>query len=387
MAVNATYHCLKRDELRLTTSVVEQSIIGYIVPVLIVFGVTGNLVNLTVLVAPGMKTRSNTLLAALALADVFFLLTFIPHALATYPVQFDYAFRVFYYATKMHWIAFANWFSAVAIWMVLAICLERLVGIINPLSVRKRRACRTHILIWSIITATFILTFFHHYTYDCITKVFCHGSQYYGICLPIIQERWLPNRSNPHSLLLRNYVRWSLHLNAWGIVLLPTLVVVVSNVLLIYTLRKRKQFIEGNSDRSTEPLNSRSSSGAMQLRTEHRVTLTVCAIATCFTITHTPSAVVHLANEIMQADTSEWVVITNLLVVLGKSLNFVLFCLSSSTFRQRLIQLTMSRIHKRSSTRYASSQGYVRHVSNVRRLYKTTGKWRSQKEFAPACGC
>lgn len=52
------------------------------------------------------------------MADVFFLLTFVPHALAIYPIQFNYSFRVLYYATKMHWIAFANWFSAVAIWCV-----------------------------------------------------------------------------------------------------------------------------------------------------------------------------------------------------------------------------------------------------------------------------
>lgn len=61
MAANATDQanqvCLKRELLLLTTTVVEQTIIGYIVPVLIVFGVTGNLVNLTVLIAPGMKTR------------------------------------------------------------------------------------------------------------------------------------------------------------------------------------------------------------------------------------------------------------------------------------------------------------------------------------------
>ncbi|KIH45775.1 hypothetical protein ANCDUO_24179, partial [Ancylostoma duodenale] len=74
----------------------------------------------------------------------------------------------------------------------------------------------------------------------------------------------------------------------------------------------QKQFITQSSIKSESHL-----SGS-QSRTEHKVTTTVCAIVTCFTITQQS-------------------VITTM-VVLGKALNFVLFCLSSANFRARLLQ-------------------------------------------------
>uniref|UniRef100_A0A8R1EF92 Uncharacterized protein n=1 Tax=Caenorhabditis japonica TaxID=281687 RepID=A0A8R1EF92_CAEJA len=45
--------------------------------------------------------------------------------------------------------------------------------------------------------------------------------------------------------------------------------------------------------------------------------------------------------------------ICTILVVLGKALNFVLFCLSSASFRQRLLMQTKQGI-LRKSTRYSS---------------------------------
>ncbi|EPB76352.1 hypothetical protein ANCCEY_04564 [Ancylostoma ceylanicum] len=97
----------------------------------------------------------------------------------------------------------------------------------------------------------------------------------------------------------------------------------------------QKQFITQSSIKSESHL-----SGS-QSRTEHKVTTTVCAIVTCFTITQGPSAVIRvmavyypIQHEFMIAVQS---VITTM-VVLGKALNFVLFCLSSANFRARLLQ-------------------------------------------------
>uniref|UniRef100_A0AC34F5U8 G-protein coupled receptors family 1 profile domain-containing protein n=1 Tax=Panagrolaimus sp. ES5 TaxID=591445 RepID=A0AC34F5U8_9BILA len=67
--------------------------------------------------APGMKTRSNLLLACLAVADMVFLILMLPHSFANYDYfVHNYTFRLFYVRTKTHLIAFANWSSAAAIW-------------------------------------------------------------------------------------------------------------------------------------------------------------------------------------------------------------------------------------------------------------------------------
>lgn len=57
MTLLAASHCLTKREMLLSASKVEQIVLGYFVPVLILFGVIGNFVNLTVLMAPGMKSR------------------------------------------------------------------------------------------------------------------------------------------------------------------------------------------------------------------------------------------------------------------------------------------------------------------------------------------
>lgn len=103
------------------------------------------------------------------------------------------------------------------------------------------------------------------------------------------------NKTNPNSQWLINYVQFSPHVHAFFGVFLPTVVVLVSNALLIYTLRQRyhaqcffspiiccrQKFLSI----STNQAEMKSNQAAAQLRMEQKVTLTVCAIVTCFTIT------------------------------------------------------------------------------------------------------
>jgi hypothetical protein len=101
----------------LSTNKVGQIINAHVMPFIIVFGVSGNIINLTVLLTPSLRSRSNKLLAALAIADIIFLLMLIPHVLAAYPlIALNYTFRQFYYYTQFKSIALNNWVSAIAIW-------------------------------------------------------------------------------------------------------------------------------------------------------------------------------------------------------------------------------------------------------------------------------
>lgn len=67
------------------------------------------------------------------------------------------------------------------------------------------------------------------------------------------------------------------------------------------------------------------------------MTVTVVAIVTCFTLTQLPSAMLFLYEKfISDAKTEAFATvscITNFLVLTGKMLNVVLFCLTSVTFR------------------------------------------------------
>ncbi|TKR66764.1 hypothetical protein L596_023009 [Steinernema carpocapsae] len=354
MALDPANYCLSERQMLLSIHWWEKLIIGYFVPLLILFGFTGNIINLTVLLAPGMKTRSNILLACLAVSDMIFLVFMLPHAMAHYPVfAFSYYFRKFYLGNKMHLIAVLNWSSAAAIWLVLTICVERLIGIRYPLSVRKARSFHTYLLIFGIISMTGLLTFYNHFSYDCVMKTFCNGTQPHAICMPVDSPVWINNRTNPHPHLLRAYVRWSPHVNALFVVFVPIVLVVLSNAFLILTLRQRQKFLQIGTNSTTS---ARSADHAtIQMRMEQKVTITVCAIVTCFTITQAPSAVVTISAGYVQLGHPDWqiymVTTTTFMVVVGKSLNFVLFCLSSANFRQRLVTMTKARLVKRRTTR------------------------------------
>ncbi|KAK6050293.1 hypothetical protein COOONC_12202, partial [Cooperia oncophora] len=74
---------------------------------------------------------------------------------------------------------------------------------------------------------------------------------------------------------------------------------------------------------------------------ERKMTHTVLAIVTCFSLTQGPSALVFIyqllypsASTILRTVS----IVANQLVLTGKMLNVVLFCMTSSTFRRKLLQ-------------------------------------------------
>ncbi|VDO76575.1 unnamed protein product [Heligmosomoides polygyrus] len=270
--------------------------------------------------------RSNVLLSCLAVADIVFLVFMLPHSLAHYRVfAFSNWFRRIYLGYKMHLLAMLNWASAAAIWLILVICLERLMGIMYPLSARRhKRTSKTAVVVAVIVVTTGFLTSYNHFSYFCAFKRFCNGTQFHAMCIRSDSERWFRNQTNPSSEMVKAVTRWGPHVNAICVIVVPILLVIVSNAMLIYTIRQRqRQFVTQNSIKSESHL-----SGS-QSRTEHKVTTTVCAIVTCFTITQGPSAFITILRAVITT-----------MVVLGKALNFVLFCLSSANFRSRLLQQT-----------------------------------------------
>uniref|UniRef100_A0A1I8ESP3 G-protein coupled receptors family 1 profile domain-containing protein n=1 Tax=Wuchereria bancrofti TaxID=6293 RepID=A0A1I8ESP3_WUCBA len=105
MSNNATNICLTNQQMRLHGNEVEKYLQRFLYPCIVILGITGNVLNLTVLLNRSMRSRSNIFLSALALADIIFLLLLLPNILATYPI-----------------------FT-----LVVAVCADRLIGIRRPL--------------------------------------------------------------------------------------------------------------------------------------------------------------------------------------------------------------------------------------------------------------
>uniref|UniRef100_A0AC35F7P0 G-protein coupled receptors family 1 profile domain-containing protein n=1 Tax=Panagrolaimus sp. PS1159 TaxID=55785 RepID=A0AC35F7P0_9BILA len=326
--VEAQNVCLPDKILRLQGSELENFFYTVLFPPLCVIGVIGNCLNLLVLLSSENRRRnsagqrSSGLLVALAFCDILFLLLMVPHSLANFDnFGLNFTFRLYYLPLKVHLLSLANWCSAVTIWLIIAICTERLLGIRSLLRATGQWAffTTTHLII-AIVFISGALTFYNHFSYHC---VLCNHSQIISKCFDVVQEAWPGNRTNFTPNAVRIYVRWSIILNVMLVIVLPIVTMVALNIALLFVVRKQSFLVynrlnadlcsvsngvnsrrraSGSIDKTAEGptiqnnLFRRSIDQTMQFQAEHRVTVTVCAIVTCFTITQGPSAIMLSIN-------------------------------------------------------------------------------------------
>ncbi|KAI1729251.1 7 transmembrane receptor (rhodopsin family) domain-containing protein [Ditylenchus destructor] len=417
--------CLPAELLRLQGSHTENLFFRFVFPWLCFIGIVGNCLNLTVLLSSDKRSRrssicinhrsSDALLVSLAFCDILFLLLMLPHSLANFDYfGLDFTFRTLYLPSKIHLISTANWCSAVAIWLIIAICAERLIGIGNC-EIKKWTCCRTGHVIAAIVLICGVLTSYNHFSYHCVVKLLCNGTQIISKCFDVVQENWSTNHTNLTPAFIRSYVQWSQVLNVIAVIVVPILIMIALNLALLFVVRQQSFLVYNrlysaslNSNNSggsapgiskgTRKISAMSDSGkrkssvvvfseagsnegldravtnnthenptqqarsnlfrrsidqTMQFQAEHRVTVTVCAIVTCFTITQGPSAIV-LSLSFFSGHKPPFVnsnalwyhanCVTGFLVIIGKTLNFILFCFSSATFRRRLMRILQSKL-------------------------------------------
>ncbi|VDM61606.1 unnamed protein product [Angiostrongylus costaricensis] len=224
-----------------------------------------------------------------------------PHALSSYDVlAFNDGFRFFYLKSKQHIAAIANWMSAAAIWLILAVSIERFLIIRSPLRSKLYwQRGKMVLALSSIFFATGLLTLYHHFEYDCTLMEFCNGSQLIDFCyyagekhprtflkkelvrqLQLVVLEFMNGKILP-SAAKKLYMRIMTIFNAVLVVFAPILLVIVLNMLMIRELHF--------SDRSI--LEIHGSITTNQHRQRRHVTITVIAIGLCFSLTQGPSAV------------------------------------------------------------------------------------------------
>ncbi|VDP01061.1 unnamed protein product [Heligmosomoides polygyrus] len=132
--MDPAYICFSEDQLRLSGSHLEHLFNTVIFPPLCMLGIVGNTLTIMVLVSNDLMSRANIFLTCLAVCDVCLLILMIPHSMAHFDYfAFNLFFRYPYLRSKIHLVAFANWSSAVSIWLVVGVCFERVIGVRSPL--------------------------------------------------------------------------------------------------------------------------------------------------------------------------------------------------------------------------------------------------------------
>uniref|UniRef100_A0A9J2PTG2 G-protein coupled receptors family 1 profile domain-containing protein n=1 Tax=Ascaris lumbricoides TaxID=6252 RepID=A0A9J2PTG2_ASCLU len=401
-----------------------------------------------------MRNRANHLLAALAFTDmaVFFLM--LPICFAAFsPFYTSISFRIIFGSSKIHLAATANWFSCAAIWIVLAVSIERLLIIKFPFrSLKPYHSFESVATIVAIFLFALALTSYHHVSYKCTLIWLCNMTQVHVHCLPAIwnlSKLGFPAEPPPTETFI-SYVNISAVANAIIGVIVPVFVVAILNISLIRSLHRRntQEFVSksmnnaiGSSSvheqerkmtitvvaiisyhhvsykctliwlcnmtqvhvhclpaiwnlsklgfpaeppptetfisyvnisavanaiigvivpvfvvailnislirslhrRNTQEFVSKSMNNAIGSSSVHeqerKMTITVVAIISCFTITQMPSALLFLYEKLISDAKTETFAtvssITNFLVLTGKMLNVFLFCLTSASFRRK----------------------------------------------------
>uniref|UniRef100_A0A915PUJ4 G-protein coupled receptors family 1 profile domain-containing protein n=1 Tax=Setaria digitata TaxID=48799 RepID=A0A915PUJ4_9BILA len=214
--------------------------------------------------------------------------------------------------------------------------------------------------------------------YATIVKSFCNDTQIYAFHIPVGAAVWPGNQTNPNPNWLKQLISWNTRIHELFVVFIPTIIIIVANVMLILTLKARKK----NAFLSLNQITLlKRSSNAIRMKAEQNVTYTVCAIVTCFTLTQAPSGIVSAKLGFLEFKSPKWqrnvMVITNCMVIIGKSLNFLLFCLSSATFRHHFNVLIKDKLGDRVRLKEPerlkiSVDGNVQSIMNNRKANQST---------------
>lgn len=215
----------------------------------------------------------------------------------------------------------------------MVVTVERVVAIKMPLHAKlyftHHRVVVTIVVIYIV---SFALNSYNFVWLNPFINSYCNNTKFvYG--LMTINETESPN--------LHIYVQISWLISPFLIVYIPMLILIVLNTSLLYHLDKNRKTME---DAKT--------TRAPQIRSnEHKVAFTVAVIILSFIILSTPSAVLHLLewfrfyiHEPPRTQASlEAATVANMLVVLNKASNFILYCTVSSKFREQLMLLICRR--------------------------------------------
>ena len=152
-------------ELATTRFVVQR----VLMPIVIVFGVVANAINIAVLTRRSMKSSTNHYLSALAVYDVLYLTLVLVIILRHYAAVSSSSWYSRYWPHAM-WLS--NTCSNTAVWLTVTFTVERYIGVCHPM--RGKVWCtpsRARVVIVVVCLAAAIITFpeFFEFQVDALT--------------------------------------------------------------------------------------------------------------------------------------------------------------------------------------------------------------------------
>uniref|UniRef100_A0A8R1HNC1 G_PROTEIN_RECEP_F1_2 domain-containing protein n=1 Tax=Caenorhabditis japonica TaxID=281687 RepID=A0A8R1HNC1_CAEJA len=225
----------------------------------IIFGCGGNILNLIVLLSRAMRSRTNLIFAAMAFADLFFLILHIPSVLFFIGPIRDSA----WYRNGFSQViaGMLNWSSAVSIWYMMYATIERVQVFRSPFRTSKRSAStRFFLTLFAIAVICLLLTIIHFF--------------------------------HPRTRSANKYARYVVYLHMITVVIIPMLLSTTLNTLLVCALRKNSMPLRMLNDSHVHQ-----SLIVQRTRTERKVTAMVTVILSSFIACNAPGAFVFVLKE------------------------------------------------------------------------------------------
>uniref|UniRef100_A0A0K0F608 G_PROTEIN_RECEP_F1_2 domain-containing protein n=1 Tax=Strongyloides venezuelensis TaxID=75913 RepID=A0A0K0F608_STRVS len=347
MSSNATEICNFISPMAL-----QKFLMLYIFPIQFTVGIIGNLLNLIVLLSHSMRSKTNNLLAIMALADTIFLLCNIHQSFALSSIRTLFTwFRRFLLHSKFHWIGLTNMCSFISAWLIVLVSLERVTAISFPL--KSRHIWNSKILIiivCSVIMASFILTLHWHITHT-VEKIIINVTTINETTgLEEISSTKTLQQLAPREGMLKFSI-WSSTLEMIFLVIVPVTIVLTLNILLVHALRKQR---------------------TCDVKSQKRATKIVLIIATTFTLCNVPSAALQIWKLLSPSVEASLLffnlaTLSNSLVITGKISNFYLFCSWSEHYRKKfckIVEKELPRLFWVARAVNAKKQSYIHKMSS-----------------------
>ena len=349
----------------------EKPLKFYISPLILLFGIVGNILSFIVLTRKSMRYLSTyNYLAVLSVADSLVLLTgLLPRWLAMF---FDEDLRDHSIAVCRTFYAFAATFSDYAVWLLVAVTVDRYVAVVHSLSAStycaRSRALR-------VIGALLLLML-------SINSHFFFSSD-------VRMEEYKPHSDGRKCGLGQGTITDSVWPWADAVIysFLPFIAISILNSLIIHhlsTAKRQRQIMSATmrmngvayrSANTTERQQSRASSqvngsvsttgatvGSSTSAQESgtRLTAMLLTVTFAFLVTTLPTNFMNIASAFLQGssnvlDTYSLLYdIAELLMCSNHAMNFYLYCATGRRFRQQLCALLHCR--RKNAARQTSSQ-------------------------------
>ncbi|XP_060579418.1 thyrotropin-releasing hormone receptor-like [Ruditapes philippinarum] len=325
----------------------------YVPPFLIVFGITGNVLTIIILLQKHLRnSATSTFLVTLAISDILALITGLVRQWVKYTFKVDIREDLTVTGCRIHWfvVYVVTQFSS---WMLICVTLERIISTFLPHT--RRVFCKQRNA--SIAVAAIFLTL-------CLLNshyLFGYGDKYNGN--HTIIERCVPMEDNYTHFISYSWT-W---IDLCVFYLIPMLFLLIGNMMIIFKVLDSHR----RSRRAVVPSTNVPSTTATQRNKTSSLTVLLMLVSALFIICITPIVVYPIGEPYWIQGASEQRLATmflsnalaNLLMYSNHSVNFVLYFLSGSKFRSEVRKVISC---KRRQVQVAPHQGTLtRSVSRV----------------------